>query len=393
MASTKAILTKLYPKVAKALEGKDMRKKYIQCIGRFLNSREESLYAVAPFDRIYFGQADIDDFFKTIGIEESTVVDALKDTYYYSKSNFNPAAAKDPFTVAMMCVIRYYFLEKDEKALELSMTYLAFSGKFYPSIHYSSFPKVVPRQYEHVMLYVVNNMLSQKFELKSEGSLIGAVRSIAKTWINTYDDRMKSFDDEDVVYMIQQLHNRIKSMIQNIAELYYDAYNNKDVYLTYDGDNMSEDDYHLADSDSLKAQRVVEASMNKLNTSSIDYKICKRSSDSNVKTDEIKSIMESILSDNANQPEIKELVNLIVIDYYKNSKKKDVRDIEFISYTISPKPNAKDPNLLREKEIIEGWLDENSPQYRKRKSRAATKTSYYKAVLYYFTLSIYEANI
>jgi hypothetical protein len=243
------------------------------------------------------------------------------------------------------------------------------------------------------MLYVVNNMLSQKFELKKEGSLIGAVRSICNTWIDTYADRMKDFDDEDVVYMIQQLHNRIKSMIQNVAELYYKAYEDKDVYLTFDGDDMSEDNYHLADSDSLKAQRVVEASMNKLNTSSIDYKTCKRASDSNVKTDEVKSIMESILSDNANQPEIKELVNLIVIDYYKNSKKKDVKDIEFISYTISPKPNAKDPNLVREKEIIEGWLDENSPQYRKRKSRAATKTSYYKAVLYYFTLTIYEANI
>ena len=391
MASTKAILTKLYPKIASSL--KDKRTKYIQCIGRFINARQNSLYDVAPYDRIYFDQEDIDDFFKTLNINEKEVVEVLKDTYYYPKANFNPISAKDPFTVSMMCAIRYYFLEKDEKALELSMTYLAFSGKFYPSLHYSSFPKVVPRQYEHVMLYVVNNMLSQKFELKKEGSLIGAVRAICNTWIDTYADRMKDFDDEDVVYMIQQLHNRIKSMIQNVAELYYKAYEDKDVYLTFDGDDMSEDNYHLADSDSLKAQRVVEASMNKLNTSSIDYKTCKRASDSNVKTDEVKSIMESILSDNANQPEIKELVNLIVIDYYKNSKKKDVKDIEFISYTISPKPNAKDPNLVREKEIIEGWLDENSPQYRKRKSRAATKTSYYKAVLYYFTLTIYEANI
>ena len=84
MASTKAILDKLYPKVASSL--KDKRKEYIQCIGRFINSREESLYAVAPFDRIYFGQNDIDDFFKTIKIEEKEVVEILKGTYYYPKS-------------------------------------------------------------------------------------------------------------------------------------------------------------------------------------------------------------------------------------------------------------------------------------------------------------------
>ena len=138
-----------------------------------------------------------------------------------------------------------------QKELELATIYLSFSGKFYPSIHYSSFPKVEPNQYRHIMEYVVNNKLTNKFDLKIHGSVLGAVKSIGLTWINSYEDLFKTSDDEDIVYLIQQLHNRIKSFMKNIATLYYETYDNKDSYLTYDSDNLDEDSYRLADNDSL----------------------------------------------------------------------------------------------------------------------------------------------
>jgi hypothetical protein len=75
-----------------------------------------------------------------------------------------------------------------------------------------------------------------------------------------------------------------------------------------------------------------------------------------------------------------------------NSKDKDIKNIDFISTSITPKPNTKNTNILREKEIVEDWLNENSPSYRKRRSREATKSSYHKSVITYFTLCIYSAN-
>ena len=62
------------------------------------------------------------------------------------------------------------------------------------------------------------------------------------------------------------------------------------------------------------------------------------------------------------------------------------------SVSYAAKPNTKDPNILREKEIVESWLTENSPSYRKRKSRLATKNSYYKSIFSYFTLVVHTAN-
>ena len=53
------------------------------------------------------------------------------------------------------------------------MIYLSFSGKFYPSIHYGLFPKFPPSEYRHIMEYVVNNKLNNKYDLKREGSVFG----------------------------------------------------------------------------------------------------------------------------------------------------------------------------------------------------------------------------
>ena len=85
-------------------------------------------------------------------------------------------------------------------------------------------------------------------------------------------------------------------------------------------------------------------------------------------------------------------MQLIVVDYFENSKEKDVTSYEFVNKSIVPKPNSKNKNVIRQKEIIEEFLNENSPGYRKRKSRAATKSSYNKAITTYYVLVINAAN-
>ena len=179
--------------------------------------------------------------------------------------------------------------------------------------------------------------------------------------------------------------------MKNIATLYYKAYENKD-YMTYDSDSFDQGDYHLADSDSLKAERFIEKAMQRVNTTSVDYKTCKMCADSNVKTEEIKNIIEAIIGKKEYNLEIKELIRLLVYTYFEKDARKDVTDIRFITFTIAPKPNTKDPHILRMRAIIEGWLEDNSVSYRKRKHREPTKNSYNRAILLYFTLITHNAN-
>ena len=392
------LLKKLYPKIADKMKNSTYKNKYKQCISKFIENRSKELYDTAPYSRMYFGKDDANELFNAFGISELEVANIIKETYYGKIANFNPAAAKDPFTIILIMVLRYYHLLKKtnskeaEKGLELTCIYLSFSGKFYPSIHFGSFPTVEPSEYPHVMDYVVNNLLTQKFDLKREGTVIGAVRSIADTWLEAYEDLLDSFQDDDIVYIIQQLHDRMKSFMINIAKLYYKTYEDKDHVFTYDSDDMSEENYRIADNDSMKIDRAVESTMSYINNTTVDYNLCKLASDNNVRRDEVKSIIESILNDSNNVSIMKELIRCIITDYYMNNKNPDLRNYDFIRYSISPKPNSKLSMVNKQKEIIENWLEANSPAYHRRKSRNATKSSYFKALTTYFVLLINKAN-
>ena len=388
MKDTKSILDMAYPEVEKKI--KTNLNKYKQYLSRFMNARSELLYSNMPSKQIYFSQTDIDDFFNSTGIDINIIKNAIKNTYYYPIGNFNPRYAKDESTVAMLCLIRYFNNNKMTKELDLALINMAFSGKYYPSIWYGSFPVAAPN--EHVMEYVITHVLTNKYDIVRERTVLGAVKSVSTTWCTSYQDKFKKFHDEDCVYLIQQLHNRLRSFMSNIAEKYYEYNENKDSYITYDADNVTEDDYHLADSDMFKLSRAVENTMTYLNSHGIDYKICKMATNEVIKLDELKSIIEVLLSDNKNAPLIREYVTLMVACYFKQAKNKDVRDLEFVSFSIKAKPNSKDKYVLRQKELLDQILINNSEHFARRRSRAATEAAYYRAINAYFALIIQQAN-
>lgn len=391
--NTDAVLKKIYPLVEKGLSTRMSNWK--RCMSVFMQKRSAMLFDTMPCDRIYYNEDDATELFMALNIDPKTVELALHDTYYWNINPFKPASAKDPLTIIALCIVRYFMKKNNKKDLDLSMIYQSFSGKYYPSIHYGSFPTVAPSKYRHIMEYVVNHKLSQKFELKSSGSVIGAIKVTNETWINSYKKMIDHFDDEDITYIIQQLHNRIKSFMKNIASIYYAAYENKE-YITYDKDSLPEEEgvgnFHLATNDSFKLQQYVERTMERINTSQVDYKICKMAADANVKTEEVRSIFESILNNRENIELIKEYITNMIATFMVQSEKKDVVSIAFYKFSTAVKPNTKDDALIRMKEIIETLLDDNSISYRKRKHRNATKSSYHKAFATYFAVTIINAN-
>ena len=132
--------------------------------------------------------------------------------------------------------------------------------------------------------------------------------------------------------------------------------------------------------------------MNYLTSHYVSLEICNMCKDSNVKASEIKDIIESILGDNKNLPQVRRVVNILICDYLRNYPGGKINSIEFISYSIKAKPNTKDPLLNELKDTITSWLDENSPNYRKRRTRKATASSYYRSILMYFVLVINKVS-
>ena len=184
--------------------------------------------------------------------------------------------------------------------------------------------------------------------------------------------------------------------MKNIATLYYEAYKKRE-YITYEKDQIPEEGsgdstFNLATNDSFRLQQYVEKTMERINTSQVDYKTCTMCADANVKTEEVRSIFESIFNNGNNVSLVKELITLMIASYMVQATNKDVASIAFFKFSTQVKPNTKDETLIRIKDIIEEMLNDNSLQYRKRKHRVATKLSYQKAFLKYFAFMIINAN-
>lgn len=396
--NTSVIRANLYPKVEDSL--KKNIKLFDKCMSKFFSDRQEELFSTLPLDRIFYRDSDREELYLALNINEKTIENIISNTYYGDITAFNPRAAKDPVTVLILSIVRYFFKVKDKKRLQLAMMYMAFSGKFYPSIHYSVFPKVTPKDY--VMEYVLNNMMDKKFDLKSKGSIFNAVLSKTEVWLNSYKAKLNSFADDDAVYLIQQLHTRIKLFMQNIGKLYYKAYENKD-YIVYNADSEDPEDpqnYHLATSDSFEASKAIDKTMSYIVRNSVNYSICKLAVSGNkyVKTEEIKAIMDSIFSNKDNIPDIKKVISTLIYTYMEHmyaessKEKKSVVSSSFIVYCVTPKPNTGNKSIIEMKDIIEKWLSTGSAAYRRRYKRVATRISYNKAVLAYLAMTIYTAN-
>lgn len=387
--STSAIKDKLYPLVKSCIDKN--KGSYRKAVSKAIEKRQKDLFDIGPMNNIFWTEYDNQEMYKAVEIDPTKITEAISQTYYYSMPNFNPRSAKDEFTCMQMCIIRYWMMSNQPRDLELAIGILIISGKFYPSAFHMSYPTVAPAEYREIMVYAINNELSNKFDLKVSGSLFASLRNLGNTCFSSYEKMMKSFSDEDVVYIIQQLQTRLRSFMKNIASVYYDCYENKN-YITFDSDNFDPDDYRLADNDSLKVERWVETTMKTLISSKVDYGICKAASSDLVHLDEVRTIIEFILNDRDNIKEVRELVRLMINSYMVQSKSKDIRDINFITYSIKPKPNTKDPNILRQKEIITKFLRESPSSFNKRRSRPETESAYYRTVYMYFARIIYDSN-
>ena len=382
---TSVIYDKIYPVVEKAIQKNDA--KFRANINLFFNKNHELLYDIAPYDRIYFNQFDVDSLFKSLGLSNGEITQLMRSIYYWDIP-YKPQCAKEPYVIVLFCIIRYYLLHNQPKYAEVTTIYLAFTGKFYSSLHGLLFPKFPPNKYKSVMDFVVNNMLTMKFDLKREGTIFGAIRALCITWLETYGNEIKKHNDDDQVGKhLQQLRDREKSFLKNVAGLYYQAFENRN-YLNYETDNLEDDKFRLADNDAATAARITENTVGYLTSNYVSLDICNKCKDKNVKSLEVKDIMESILGDKNNLPGVRTCVNVLITDFLRNYPGKRVGSTDFVAYSIKAKPNTRDKNLITLKSTIEGWLDENSPNYRKRKSREATANSYYRSLLLYFILTI-----
>ena len=382
------IIDKIYPIVDSNIKNK--LNQYKQCIGRFIHSKESILYDYAPINRVLFGKKEVNDFFRSTGINQKEVEEILPELYYWKKEELQ--ACKDPFSLCNMMILRWLTINKpkDDKLIELCFMYLAFSGKFYASCHYQWFRVYIPTR--EVMDYVINYMLSQKFDLVKEKTVWGAIRNLTATWYAKYKDELaeKDVTDERIVYMIHQLHSRIYAFLRNIAKPYFEAYQKK-LYLNKDSDNYDNEEFRLANNNSTVAASITEKTMTYFINSQVDLELCKGVSNQGVDPYDIKAIFENILNSNDNLVELRYVINIMIVDFMRSyPNEKEITGPKFIAHSVAMKPNSKDKDVLQSKAYILNWLNTSS-RYNSIRTQT-TRNNYYKAILGYIAFTINKVN-
>lgn len=383
---TSTMTEKLYPLVIERLSKHE--KAYIAHVASFFNKNHEILYAVGPYDNVYYTNTDRSNLLSAVGVTENEVNTIMKECFFWNKP-INPPAIKEPYVQVLICILMYYLKNKKQKEAEITLIYLAFSGKFYASLFGKYFKYAAPSKYKSIMDYVINNMLNDKFDLRTTGSVFGAVRLMCITLLDTYKNILTSNpDDEELKYFIQQVRDRESAFLKKISKLYYEANENKN-YLNFESDNAVDgEEFRISDSDATVAARITENSVNYMINNAVSLKICNNFSDSNIRPTELRDIMESIVTDKACINQLYRVCNILICDFLRKSPKTKVGGVEFIEYSLKEQPNSKDAYILEMQNTIMSWLDEKSERYRKRKSRKATAISYRKAVKFYIIMVI-----
>ena len=385
---TNYIIKELYPLVESKLKAPVIAKRFYDNMGVFFNKKHNQINDIAPYTNIYFNKEDEDRLYRSIDLSDIEVEAILKKCFFWNL-DYRPKCSKNPYTQILFCAIRYYLLNKDLKKAETVTVYTCFSGKFYASIYSSMWKYPVNPA---IMDYVINNMMTNKFDLKSEGTILKAMQKLAKTWLEKYgkDIMDNKITDDEFCKLIQQLRDRVKSFLKNIYSYYLEAAENK-YYQNYETDNVESDDFRLTDNDAAKASRVTEAAVSIMTSQKISMRYCNNARDQRVSANQVKSILENIiLQDKENLPQVKRVVNILICEYLAQSKSKSINSPEFFEYAITPKPNTKDKLLIEFKNTITGWLEKDS-EYMRRKSTPATANSYYRAIVAYFAQVIMQA--
>ena len=379
-SSNSVLVDELYPLVEKALSNPTNVNKIKRAVTDYLDRNMDRLTTPGPVYRTIFSDSDMNKLYEAIEVDPAEIKrivqgsPTIKSQWKIMNNIFNP-------TIAM--IIRYFTIKKNQEMVNATLVYLTLS--MYPSLHFKYF-KHEPN--EQIMNYTINN-LSNKFKIKQTGTVYHALVDTTQVCYRTNTDKLIRGTDKDIVDFIMDEKTRLNSLLKKIANEFY---RNSELgkYMNLDSDNLEEENYHEADSNTFAVERltnnvvlklVVEGPNMRLVT--VAANLCK------VSVSELRNYVNTMIV-SENREDIRAIVESILFLYIFDSQNtiQEVNSNKFLMYCMETykKSNTTDKNIIRIKKILDKWL-ENLGTYKKTQ-RFATINSFRRALFLFFVLSI-----
>lgn len=360
---------------------KQVSAKIVMDISKYIDMNQEILANNGLYKQLLINETEQSKLYINMRITPRFVRECLKQSQYINSEWY---VVSNPFNLLLTALAHKALVDNN---LELANTYTLYMAfKLYASKFSRQFPKgVLP----NIMTYTVNN-LSYKYLLKTEGTLIGALKVTVKSAIENYKARLLEGTDKSVADFINGVDNRISDFVKNIADEYYTAHKSGK-YLNYEEDKISDDKYHMADNNQFMITRVTDKVTQKITSNGIDMRLIKiAAAVGGISEPALMSAIGNILE--VKLLDIRDLIEKMVSIYVINTPgcvEKEISTKKFFAETMKlyKKNNTNDPNILKVKEIIHDWLLECSEQYKKT-NREATLNNFKRTIYVYFIFCV-----
>lgn len=380
------IADKLFSKVQTALKNKDTLATYKNDMDRYLSNNTDKYFGIGPNARPIYPSTQIDKYINLTGLTSKEITDTIKESTNVKSSWF----MLKPYNIANCLATRYFLTTNNQEYITYSIWYLII--ELYPPLHYRYFKYNVN---EACMQYTINN-LSGKFNIKKAGTFWNLLSETCLTALELHKERLIEGTDIGFVKYLQDIQTRMNSILKNIANVYYDNFENKR-FMKEEHESFEEDNYYEADSNSYTIERVTNKVTTHLIINGPDMKLVELAAKTNkVSVNEMRNYADAIVNEK-HEAQIRQLIESILFMYLFNEDGENhgadtIGTNEFMIYCLKvyKKSNTKDKNSNRIKTILNEWLDELG--LAQKTTRTATIVNFRKALFTFFVMEIQKIS-
>lgn len=397
------IIDQLYHKVEEALQDRQKLNAIRNGIDKFLAENVDKLNVLGPLKRISFPQKNINDLLRNLDISQN---DINKIKLEIKKALPYRTDYVDLSLYIPLALVTRFFLIQEMNAEKINNTTsmkdaqddikrcVYYTGvPVYALLQKKSFPKCDPN--ESCMAYAISNMI-EKNRIRQTGSMLATIFITTNDCLVFYKERLIVGTDDTIIRYLNDVRTRLNSIMRKISNAYYDTFESGQ-YLRSEKEDMSDDNYYEADSNSQFIDRTTNKVVQTLITNGADMKLVELAAKNNdVSVADLRSYIVTICTEKQ-VDELRQVIESLLILFFseESTKKYTVRDIgtdKFLLFALNiyKKSNTKNEHIIRIKDILDKWLKELHVY--ERTGTISTINNHRRSIYMFLTMAIIKIN-
>lgn len=394
----------LYPQVEQSLTQRERLLEFQRGIDKFLADNISRLNTLGPSKYVSFPQKNIDQLIHCLGLTTKELTDAGSLVRKDRNLNADYTISTNPLYVSLTMATRFFtlkaeeakdahntkFLNECEDNIKRCTYYMAVTH--YGLVMRMFFKKCEPN--EAVMQYAISGMI-EKNRIRQTGNMLDTIYITTADCYEFYRERLKPCVDDTVVRYINDVRTRLKSIMKNIANAYYKAFEEKK-YLQSESESLEDKKFYQADSNSQFINRTTNKVVQTLITNGPDMKLIEFAAKNNhVPVGDLRSYAITICTQKQVE-DLEKIVEALLILFFSLDTERTytIRDIGtnkflYLCMNVYKTPNTKNTQIVLIKEVLDRWV-EQLHVYEKA-GTVGTINNHRRAIYMFFVLSIIKS--